>query len=315
MKSLFIISGGPGKEHEVSRSSGKNISQLLLEAGILYDAIFITQEKRWVCGHVEMSEEEGIRFLKQHNALVFQCIHGTYGEDGELVSLLEESGVAYIGSSSSALRLTIDKYATEEILRSHGVRVPETVIITGNNLEEVTLPFSFPVIIKPRDEGSSISLYKVKDENTLRQIIKEELSKRSEIMVQECILGREVTCGVIEVDGELTALLPTEVVLTKGDMFDYQAKYTVGGCEEITPADVGEAATKRIKELALRVNALCGCKDISRTDMIMKENGELVVLEINTVPGMTKTSFIPAQLKASGYDMVQFVQEMMKKYE
>jgi D-alanine-D-alanine ligase len=104
------------------------------------------------------------------------------------------------------------------------------------------------------------------------------------------------------------------VILTKGELFDYEAKYSEGGCLEVTPAKVSDEVLKQIQDLALRVHKVCGCKDISRTDMIMNEDGELVVLEINTVPGMTKTSFIPAELAASGYTIGDFVRGMLRKY-
>lgn len=313
MKTLFIISGGPGKEHEVSLLSGDYIMEELIHANIPYKKIIIEKDKKWICEDVEMSEDEGVLFLKKSDALVLQVIHGTYGEDGTLALLLEKNNIPYIGSSSSALILTIDKFKTESLLQNNAISTPKTLILKDIQ-ELVSLELTPPYIVKPNTEGSSISLYKVIDKDELLPIVEKMLVDHRSILVQEYISGREFTCGVVEINGVLTALSPTEIILTQGDMFDYTAKYTINGCKEVTPALVDEETTVRIQELAKKVHELCECKDISRTDMIMKDTGEIVVLEINTIPGMTKTSFIPAGLRASGYDIPTFVKGMMDKY-
>lgn len=171
------------------------------------------------------------------------------------------------------------------------------------------MPLDFPAIVKPKDEGSSVSLYKPKNRRELASVLSEEFRKRDEILVQEFVAGREFTCAVVEKDGVATALVPTEIVLTGGELFDYDAKYRKGACLEITPADILPETARRIRELAVAVHAACGCRDFSRTDMILNESGELVVLEINAVPGMTETSFLPAQLSAAGSSMEAFVRE------
>lgn len=314
MKNLFIISGGPGKEHDVSRASGKNITEVLHEAGIVFEEMIVTKDGGWIYNDTMMTEGEGLEILHKHNALVFQAIHGTYGEDGKLVVLLEKENIAYIGSSAASLALTIDKYATEKYVQKYGVTVPSSFVITkGDAIPENA--FTFPVIVKPNNEGSSVALHKVISFEALQKVVLATEEQYYPLLIQEYVSGREFTCGVVEINGKRVALAPTEIILTKGEMFDYDAKYTVGGCVEVTPADIDEALTKRIQNLALWVHTLCGCKDISRTDIIMKENGELVVLEINTIPGMTKTSFIPAQLQASGYTVPQFINGMLEKYK
>ena len=126
------------------------------------------------------------------------------------------------------------------------------------------------------------------------------------MLAQEFIKGREFTCGVIEKDGNVIPLVATEVILTKGNIFDYEAKYTPAGCKEVTPAEIGNDLMSRIQNIAVSCHKILGCKSISRTDLILKDD-ELYVLEINTVPGMTKTSFIPAEAKACGYDMKELI--------
>jgi D-alanine-D-alanine ligase len=313
MKKLFILSGGPGREREVSLSSGRNIMETLSKEGIEFQHIVINENRGWEYGDKILSEQDGLSLLKDNHALVFQVIHGTYGEDGTLATLLEENGIACIGSTSEAMRLTIDKYKTENRLKENNISTTESVLVENiSDIENVQV--TFPAFVKPKDEGSSISLFKVKNEIELRDALEKSVPIYGAMLVQPFVAGRELTCGVIEIEGKAKALIPTEIILTKGETFDYDAKYSVGGSKEITPAEVDEETTKKIQDLALRVHTICGCKDISRTDMILREDGELVVLEINTIPGMTKTSFIPAQLEASGYSLSGFVKGMLEKY-
>lgn len=323
MKKLFVLSGGVGSEREVSLSSGRNVVDTLRKEGLACEEIIVEADKSFLYNREHMTEDDGIRFLREENALVFQVIHGTYGEDGELVKKFEEVSVAYIGSSSQVLELTIDKYQTEKTLEKKGVATPHSVIVAkeqgGVDVEKLReLSFShlphFPLFIKPNKEGSSIGVQKVTRKGELQRALTDLFATYDEVLVQPFLTGREFSCGVVEIGGEEVALVPTEVILTKGELFDYEAKYSDGGCKEITPAEVDRDTTKKIQDLALLVHKVCGCKDISRTDMRMDENGTLIVLEINTVPGMTKTSFVPAELEASSYTLSQFVKGMLVKY-
>ncbi len=314
MKKLFIISGGVGNEREVSLSSGRNIVETLRSENISCEEIIVQKDKSWLYGEKAMSEEQGFLFLQKENALVFQVIHGTYGEDGELVKKFEEHGIAYIGSNSLVLEKTINKYETELLLKKVGIKTTESQLVRNQGEISKLETFSFPVMVKPNKEGSSVGVVKAESKEEFRTILEKSLSEYSGVLVQKCIVGREFTCGVIEIDGKEVTLVPTEVILTKGKLFDYNAKYSEGGCLEVTPANVDEEMMKKIEDLALATHKACECKDISRTDMMMDEKGELIVLEINTVPGMTKTSFIPAELKALGITLSQFVNGMIKKY-
>jgi len=314
LKKVTILSGGPGREREVSLSSGRNILDLLQKNSVECELITVNEDLTWTIRGAEMSETKAIALLQSEKALVFQVVHGTYGEDGTLIALLEKAGISYIGSSSSSLLLSIDKQRTEQLLRQNGISSTSSFCVTDR--EQVKgKDLHFPLIVKPNNEGSSIALAKVHNEEELVSVLDQTLPIYRTMLVQGYITGREFTCGVVELNGEVVGLPPTEVILTKGDTFDYEAKYTPGGCKEVTPAEVSEEITQKIKEVAIAVHTVCGCRDISRTDMIMKEDGELVVLEINTVPGMTKTSFIPAQLEAQGYSVIDFLKGMIEKYQ
>lgn len=251
--------------------------------------------------------------IRSKQGIVFPVIHGTFGEDGELARLLENANITYIGSRSKALKLTIDKQETGDFLKSCGIRVPKSFLI--REISEIgSIELKYPCIVKPKNEGSSVSLYRAHSKEELASVLEKELPARGEMLVQEYIRGREFTCGVVEINGKTLPLLPSEIILTQGETFDYSAKYSVGGCIEVTPADIRAPLREQIQALAKKVHELCGCRDISRTDMIYTTTGELVVLEINTIPGMTETSFIPAQLRAMGLSAGRLIESFLKKY-
>ena len=315
MRNLFILSGGIGSEREVSLLSGRNVVDTLRSDGVVCEEIIVEQDRTWIYKGAVMSEGDGLQMCKENNVLVFHVIHGTYGEDGELIKKLEEYGILYVGSSSEALQMTIDKYTTETLLKKSGIKTTDSFLI--KSVEDILKleDLSFPLIVKPNHEGSSIGVVKVDTVDELRASLIQSIEVYGDMLLQKCLTGREFTCGVLEIDGDDVALTPSEVILTKVGLFDYDAKYKDGGGGlEVTPAEVGDEITKKIQELALLVHTVTGCKDISRTDMMMNEYGELVVLEINTAPGMTKMSFIPAQMKVSSYTLAQFVTGMIKKY-
>lgn len=304
MKKVAILFGGPSSEYEVSLSSSRNILENVDRE--LFDVlpVFITKDFQYVIDEISFSETNGIEEFKNRNIdVVFPVLHGTYGEDGTLQKKLEEVGIPFVFSSSQASSLAIDKKKTNEILHFNNILIPKSYSITKMSTEHNC---TYPIIVKPVDEGSSVGLFKCSNADEYRNSLEKIFEKHNEMLVQEFVEGREFTCGVIEKDNEIIPLIATEIVLTKGKTFDYEAKYTVGGCEEITPAHVGEEVMRRLQDCAVRCHSIVGCKSLSRTDMIL-QGEDLYVLEINTIPGMTKTSFIPAEAKACGYSMKELI--------
>lgn len=309
MIKVAILFGGPGKEHEVSISSAKNILENIDRNIFDVIEIFVNRDKKYAIDSDIFEEQDGLQEIKKRGVeVVFPIIHGTYGEDGELQSKLEELGVSFVGSTSKVSYLTINKNKTNELLKENNIIIPQSKIINKNDF---VVPFNYPIIVKPIDEGSSVDLYKFKNNEDYNSSLDVIFKNHTSMLVQEFIQGREFTCGVIEINKVATSLIATEIILTKGDLFDYDAKYSVGGCREITPAEIDEDTMNKIKETALRCHTVLGCNSISRTDMILND-GKLYVLEINTVPGMTKTSFIPQQAKACGYDMKELITLLIK---
>ncbi len=304
MKKVAIIYGGTGNEHEVSVSSAKNILENIDREKFDVLEVFVGKNKNFKIGEEIFDEQNGINEMKNRNInVVFPIIHGEYGEDGQLQEKLEEAGIKFVGHSSEVSRLTIDKNKTNEILQENGINIPQSKIINENDL---TIPFSFPIIVKPIDEGSSVDLFKFENDEEYKNYLGKIFENHNEMLAQEFVKGREFTCGVIEINNVATPLIASEVILTKGELFDYEAKYTQSGCIEITPAEVDDDLMNKIKETAVKCHKILGCRSFSRTDMILKDD-KLYVLEINTVPGMTKTSFIPQQAKVGGYNMKELI--------
>lgn len=304
MITVAILYGGPSSEHEVSIASAKNVLEHIDKNMFTVIEVYITKDLTFQIDWVNYSEDGCMmELLRRGVEVVFPLLHGAYGEDGVLQKKLEDRRIAFVGSSSRVSSVTINKKKTNEILKEDGLRIPENCIV---NKERFSHDCPYPIIVKPVDQGSSIGLFKFTSEKEYHDSIHKIFKDCESMLVQEFVEGREFTCGVIEKQEEVFSLVPTEVIVTKGGMFDYDAKYTVGGCKEVTPAEIDDALAKRIQDTAKRCHAVLGCKSISRTDMILKDE-DLFVLEINTMPGMTKTSFIPAQAEASGYSVSSLI--------
>ncbi len=289
---------------------------------------------------LKLDEESFFDYLKQEKAdYVIPMLHGEYGEDGQIQKRLEETDIKYFGSDSIASHNAMNKDISNKIFEANNILIPKTKIIHKDNyLEDIKGVFDFPIIAKPVSGGSSVGLYKfenyedyfenisklfikepeVNNENKNRESDKNKKEKNNKnkenikeesdkFLLQEFVSGREFTCGVIDYKGNTFALPVTEVILKSNTIFDYNTKYTVGECKEITPADIPIHISDAIKLLALKCHNVLGCKDISRTDIILNNtNDQLYVLETNTLPGMTETSFIPAQLKEGGISIKDF---------
>lgn len=300
MINVAILYGGPSAEHKVSVASAKNILEHIDRSFFNVTEVYITKDLTYQIDWVDYSEEGGMmELLRREIEVVFPLLHGAYGEDGVLQKKLEDRKIAFVGSSSRVSSVTINKKKTNEILEEEGFLIPKSHIVKKDRYWHEC---SYPVIVKPVDQGSSIGLLKFKNEEEYLSSLETIFKERDHMLIQEFVDGREFTCGVVEKGKEMVAFVATEVILTKGEMFDYDAKYSVDGCKEITPAEVDEVLMRRIQEVSVRCHAVLGCRSVSRTDMIFKDN-DLYILEINTMPGMTKTSFIPAQAEASGYDI------------
>lgn len=275
---IAVFVGGPSAEHEVSLKTGAMILEHLDPERYEVRRVFINKRGRW---------SVPLKKLKGLIDVAFIAIHGEYGEDGTLQALLEEAHIPFTGSGSTASRLGMDKIVAGELFTKAGLTMPP-------------VPTKFPVVVKPSDRGSSVGVTIAKNTGELLPAIQNALHTSPRVMFQQYIVGREVTCGVLEINGRAVTLPPTEIIPVASSFFDFKAKYAPGGSREITPPNLPNDTIKRIQRVALTAHRAIGCRGMSRTDTILDARGNIFVLEINTIPGMTKTSLLPQAAAAAG---------------
>jgi D-alanine-D-alanine ligase len=250
------------------------------------------------------------------DVVFFLGLHGGSGEDGTVQALLEKKGLAFTGSGSHASRLAFDKLAARERVSSRGIRVAEAATVTPDAATHERLARLFEVhekiVLKPVADGSSHGVRIVANERELDAAIVHIIAHPETLHLAEAFIeGRELTVGVIEEEDGLEALPCSEVVLEAGRTFDFDGKYLGKGVREITPADVPEEISRKAQSVALAAHEAVGCRGYSRTDVIMGKDGP-VFLEINTLPGLTRPSFIPQQLAAAGIEMRRFLERQIE---
>lgn len=294
--------GGPSSEYEVSLMSGKNILENIDRSK--YEVSSLTIEKS---GEWPILPEDLIGKID----LAYLALHGEYGEDGHLQMLLENLGIPYTGTDSKGSALGMNKSAAARIFKARGLNVPDGVDVAYHERwSEFVSPFGYPIVIKPMDRGSSVGVSIVRNEKELKEAFCIAFDTSKHVRVERFISGRELTCGVIENGGKDTALLPTEII-AGANFFDYNAKYTAGASKEITPANLSPHITKKVQEAALIAHNSVNGKGVTRTDFILTTDETLYVLEINTLPGMTKTSLVPQEAEAMGISMSLLIDKII----
>ena len=241
-------------------------------------------------------------------------IHGTPGEDGILQGYFDMLGIPYSSCGVQSSALTFNKNFCNKYLKSYDIQMARSLrLVTGEkwNPAEVVRELSLPLFVKPSAGGSSFGVTKVKKEEELTAAVDKALKESPEVLVEQFIEGKEFTCGVVKI-GDKKLVLPVTEVIPRNEFFDYEAKYTPGMTEEITPARISETLTKKIQALSSEIYDLCNCKGIVRVDYILKDQ-IFYFLEINTVPGMTATSFIPQQIKAAGLNLTDLLTEIIEE--
>jgi D-alanine-D-alanine ligase len=232
-------------------------------------------------------------------------LHGTYGEDGQVQAQLEKLGVLYTGCDSQASRLAFDKVVTKQKCIKLGIPTSKFVVV---NSSQALLPESLklPLVIKPVRQGSSVGLQFVERVEDWKTALAVALKFDSEVLVEEKIIGRETTVGILD-----DKPLPIVEVRPKVGSYDYKNKYTAGRTEYFCPADFDPATTKKIQDAAVGAFRAIGGRDYARVDIMVRLNGEPVVLEVNTLPGMTETSLLPKGAAAAGLSYEQLCQRMI----
>ncbi|HTL72653.1 MAG TPA: D-alanine--D-alanine ligase [bacterium] len=287
---ITVMLGGPSAEREVSLRSGAAVAKALRSLG--HD--------------VSELDPKGPQWsLPPKTDVVFLALHGTYGEDGTVQRHLDGLGVPYTGCDAEASRIAFDKVLTKQCCIKALVPTPKF-----RTVDSLAAPFpanlTLPLVVKPSRQGSSVGLQFVERAEEWPKALAEALKFDTEVLVEEKIIGRETTVGIL--DGKP---LPVVEVRPKSGSYDYQNKYTAGSTDYFCPADFDAATTQRIQAAALGAFNAIGGRDYARVDVMVRPDGSPVVLEVNTLPGMTETSLLPKAAAAAGMDFATLCQRMV----
>ena len=301
-KKIAVVMGGPSAEREVSLNTGGAILKALQEKG--YNAVGI--------------DLEPIRFVEQlHEAeieVVFNAIHGQYGEDGIMQGALELLGIPYTGSGVLASAMAMDKGITKRIFLSADIPTPRSRLFTTSDMKTdlvkiITEEFNIPVVVKSAAQGSSIGVVIVEKIQDIPAAIEQAFKYSRTILVEEFIQGRELTVAIWG-DSEPEALPIIEIVPHSG-RYDYQSKYTKGATEYIVPAKLDDDTVPIVQKVALEAFSQLGCRGIARVDIMLDEDNKPYVLEVNTIPGMTATSLVPKAAAAVGISFADLCERLL----
>ncbi len=312
---VAILRGGLSDEYKVSLWTGATVLENIDKTKFDPLDIVISKNGEWLLNGRVMLPEHILHCVD----VVFNALHGTYGEDGTVQRVLDRHGVPYTGSKAFASNLAMNKVLTKEYLKDSGVKLPEHLHITKDSLpdvarlsEKIVDMFGPQYVIKPVSSGSSVGTMMVKNPLLLQQAITDALSRYDEIMVEARIPGREATCGVIErYRGEgLYALPPIEIVIpAHADFFNEEVKYD-GSTQEICPARFDYDTKNILEEASKIVHETLGLSQYSRSDFIVNDGG-VYFLEVNTLPGLTEESLFPKAINAIGGTYKEFITHLL----
>lgn len=321
MKNIAIIAGGYSSEYEVSLKSAKGLYGFIDKERYNRYIVKITKESWTVLlsdGSTPDINKHDFSFLATDGQKIkfdyaYITIHGCPGENGRLQGYFDMIGIPYSSCGVLAGALTFNKFVNNRFLKSLGYRVPDSIRLREGqkaDADEIIRKLGLPVFVKPNDGGSSFGITKVKEASQMQPAIAKAFAEGREVIIERFTEGTEVTCGCYKIKGKQVAFPVTEVV-TKNEFFDYAAKYK-GESQEITPARISAELTAEIQRETLEIYDEIGAHGIIRIDYIIPEDNQPVLLEVNTNPGMTDTSFIPQQIQAAGIDIKEVMTEIIE---
>ena len=294
-KKIAVLYGGMSNEREVSLRSGKNVAQALTRLG--YKNVVL----------LDVDENIAQKLKDEKIEVAYNALHGKYGEDGCVQGILEVLKIQYTGCGVMASAVCMNKQYTKDVLKSRNLNLIKSVFVRKNeNVLEKVKGLKYPLMIKPVCEGSSIGMAKVENEEELKKEFSESVKIGQDILIEEFLTGTDLTVGVLQ-DGDKTFATEILQMHVEGGWYDYKAKYTKGMTEFILPARISETATKQVKQMAIEAFEALGCSGVSRIDFLLCDEIPYI-LEVNTSPGMTDLSDLPAQAQKCGIDYDNLVQ-------
>jgi D-alanine-D-alanine ligase len=301
---VAVVCGGVSAETEVSRISGREVAKAL----------------RATYARVVVLELDGrlTEALKDsHAEVVFPVLHGPPGEDGTFQGFLEILGLPYVGSGVRASAFAMDKVVAKGLFRRAGLPVARDLVVgreedldaVARKVHEV---LGADVVVKPLSQGSALGVSFARTQSEIQAAIRKALDLDERVLIEERIEGKEITAGVLERNG-FEALPVIEVRTPLGSWYDYEHRYTAGLSEHVIPADISEEQSRKVQEYAVAAHRMLGCRDLSRADFVVPEQGDPIILEVNALPGMTPTSLYPDAAKVAGLSFEQLVELLIER--
>ncbi len=319
---VAILMGGRSSEHDISLASARSVVEALDPERYEAVALEIGRDGRWALPAAESLRELPASVAETLPVLagggptaaigevdvVFPVLHGPFGEDGTVQGLLELAGVPYVGAGVLASALCMDKDVFKSVMRDNGVPVTRNVTLRPGDPVEV--PFDFPVFVKPARLGSSVGISKAHDGAELADALALAFRHDEKVLVEEFVSGIEVECGVLG-NREPIASLPGEIV-AHAEWYDFAAKYEEGGMDLIVPPRITDEQIARVQELSVRAFVATDCEGMARADCFVRDDGEVLVNELNTIPGFTATSVYAKLFAASGVPYGELVDRLVE---
>jgi D-alanine-D-alanine ligase len=330
---IAIICGGKSSEHEISCVSANGILNAIDRNKFEPVLIGITKSGKWlllpddsnfsiVNGALPTVPESGIEVSITSLGLVaggkqlaidvaFPVLHGPYGEDGTIQGLFEMIGIKYVGSGVLASAVSMDKSYAKPIFAAAGLSVAAGIVVTSKNFE---LPsnLTFPLFVKPARSGSSRGTTKVKQKFDLASAVEHALSFDTKVIIEQAVVGKEIECAVLQADGKITASEVGQIsISSKFEFYDFQAKYLDNSMELIVPADLPAGVQSKIQQAAITAFNAAGCEGLARVDFFYSTQGEIIINEINTMPGFTPTSVYPKLIEKNGINYQELITKLI----
>jgi len=298
---VAILMGGRSAEREVSLNTAAQVAAALRATGHA-----VTE--------IDSADHDFVERLRAAKPdAVFICLHGRYGEDGTIQGLLELLDLPYVGSGVLASALAMDKVMSKRLFACAGLASPASVEVHRDapfDIEAITAQLGPKTVVKPANEGSSVGMSIVHEPSELPRALEKAFACDESVLVEQFVAGAEVTVGVLG-NREIEAL-PTLEVVPEHEFYDYESKYVPGMSSHIIPARVSDEARAECQRLAIEAHRLLGCRGMSRSDTIVTAEGEVFLLEVNTIPGMTATSLLPDAARAAGIEFPQLCERLVQ---
>lgn len=312
-KNIALLAGGNSSEREIALQSAAQVAEAFDKERYnvwLIDVhgrefTYRNEEGEWRVDLNDFSLTIGSERVEFDFAYIM--IHGTPGEDGHLQGYLEMMGIPFSSCDMVSSVVTFDKVTTKRAVADTGVGLAKGLLLREEDWiapDAIVAELGLPLFVKPNASGSSCGVTKVKSAEELPEAIFKAFDESPEVLVEEFIAGREMACGVL-VTAENEFLFPITEVVAKNEFFDYEAKYTAGMSDEITPADIAPEIAEKLHEMTLAAYKACRCKGLARVDFIVTPEGKPYMIEINTIPGMSAGSIVPKQIRAAGMTMTE----------